>query len=265
MVQRRRKKKPQNYQNHGDGKPKEGRTPFQRLCRDLSALLKITHHHKILETSKNEGLPRAFRQKVEELGNFLKPARPNPNLARELDSLAVSWGSQVRDCLLAHYQSEINKIKTSIQDQNEADLDFETATQVALNWAKKRMKKKLTKETTEAFLQVASEVKPTPGNRATASPTRPPQNREHTKAPVATKQAPPESTRVTASPPGHHKTGNLQKPLWPTNRPLNPPRPLPPHPGHPQTGNLQKLLWPTNRPLSKRQDTQVIRQRGTNR
>ena len=160
MPKKKKKSNIQNSQKKNRGeKPNVGRTPFQRLCRDLSALLKITHHHNILVNSKRDGLPTAFKQKVEELGKFLKPAHPNPDLAQELGSLAISWGFQVRDRLLTHYQSEIQKIRASIQDQNEADVDFETATQVALNWAKNRMRKKLTNETRQAFLQLASEIK----------------------------------------------------------------------------------------------------------
>lgn len=160
MAKKKRKGNKQNFQN-GGGKPNVGRTPFQKLCRDLSALLKIVHHHIILVNSKSEGLPRAFKQKVEELGKFLKPAHPNPDLAQDLNTLATSWGSQVRDRLLAHYTDEIQKLEASIQNQTEVDLpNFETATQVALNWAKARMKKKLTQETKTAFLQRVTRLKP---------------------------------------------------------------------------------------------------------
>ena len=168
-----RKKKIQNSQN-GGGKPNVGRTPFQNLCRSLFALIKILHHHTILANSKKEGLPKAFKQKVDELGKFLKPARPNPNLARELDTLAKGWGSQVRDRLPDHYQDEILKIEASIQDPKEIDSDaFETATQVALNWSKSRMKKKLTSETKLTFLKRIAKFRPQANQTDQGTPRQP--------------------------------------------------------------------------------------------
>ena len=114
--------------------PPQDRSAFQRLVRDLTGLLKMVHHRLAFSTQGGAtSLPKAFKQKVKELDNFLKPARPTPDLTRNLSRLAEGWGFQVRDTLLLHYDTEFSELQSSIRGYNTLSSDeYEKAVQVSL-------------------------------------------------------------------------------------------------------------------------------------
>ena len=135
-------------------RPTQGlKSVFQVLCRQLFALLKIIHHLEVMQNSKQEGLPRAFRNKIADLIGFLRPARPNPILTEELSNIARIWGVSVRDRLITHYEAETKKVETAILTTMADNADhLENAKQVALNWAKSRLGKRLSASARDRFL-----------------------------------------------------------------------------------------------------------------
>ena len=228
------------------------KSPFQTLCRQLFALLKIVHHHEVMLNSKTQGLPRAFQQKVAELAKFLKPAHPNSALATELQDLAKIWGFSVRDRLLEHYGAEIKKIESAIQATT-ADISeqFETATQVALNWGKNRMGKKLATTTKSTFLALAKEVKGNPAGRRRHN-SGPPTLSENPQTPreVNSRTVGSKAKRDIMSPETlENPQATKRAPAMTTPPPIAPPRPTVPQVAPPettgQTPNTHQVAPPT--------------------
>lgn len=199
--------------NHHGGAATQTRTPFQTLCRDLNTLIRLYHHQESLEA---ELLPKAFRQKVTELGNFLKPAKPSQDLSEDLSYLASEWGSRTRDRLLAHYQEEAASTLRAISTSPVPTNNWDTATEVALNWAKARMRKKLSQATRTRFLAKVASLKDrqrAPPQATRGTPSNSPDERGTTTVPAPNLQtAPPTGARPgTQAKPQRHKVNSRER------------------------------------------------------
>ena len=154
---------------------------FQILTRFYYQLIQFIHHYGVAQKQvENERFwSKAFAKKIEDLNKFVKPAKPNETVKSTINTINTRWALEMNKTLKQHYNHQIDETLKQIRQTQLPENKRTEAKNVAINWAKKRFKKKLTVETLNSF------------NRATQSPTSNMANRIQNRAQNSDATKPP--------------------------------------------------------------------------
>lgn len=211
-------------------------SPDRVLSKHFNALLRMVHH--LEANSHDRPLPKAYQKKIRDLSQFIRPARPNPELQEDLGKLAMNWGSEVTERLRTHYKGELETLRTSIagriREGNLTHTQIDTAAHVALIWGKSRIGKKLLPGTIREYERQVLNIQ-TPSTPGTPEPNgQTPQGTRVSTTPQGSTgtRSTPESIGEpeTATPKIGNPTGPPRDQGNPTRNPIHSVPPyIPPH------------------------------------
>ena len=85
------------------------------LTKLLFQLLQMIHHISIMRT-QGEGSPvNAFLHKIAELDRFIRPARPNSDVIKRIQTINRSWAKRVGVIVHNYYLTNLNSIISTLK------------------------------------------------------------------------------------------------------------------------------------------------------
>ena len=121
------------------------------LTKLLFQLLQIIHHISIMR-KQAEGSPvNAFLHKVAESTHVIRPARPNSDVIKRIQTLNRSWAKQVGVIVHNHYLTNQNSTISTLRTIRASKDEMSRARYTALSWARDNFGRKLQNSTVSEF------------------------------------------------------------------------------------------------------------------
>ena len=164
MAKKRNKDK--NRQKNGEGSQQQPRSEitkdpkFSVTVKQLYRSIQLIHHLQIMKAQKEGEVVKSFRQKSNELANFIKPAVPDSEITKVLAEVAHTWVSGTTEALINHYTKAKSAIGLKLKMHSFCDEELQKAKSLALSWAKKNFGKKLRNSSIEEYEKLCSDLKP---------------------------------------------------------------------------------------------------------
>ena len=109
-------------------------------------------HHISITRTQAEGSPvNAFLHKIAELDRFTRPARPNSDVIKRIQTLNGSWAKQVGVIVHNHYLINLNSIISTLKTTRASKDEMFRARYTALSWARDNFGRKLQNYTVSEF------------------------------------------------------------------------------------------------------------------
>ena len=124
---------------------------FGVLVKCLFQIIQCVHHGAIFNKQAEGVLTKAFRSKLAELNNFIRPAQSNSNLVKQVNQVNKQWTHSISETLSKHYEEQLETLKNQLEALKFSANTLEQAKTVALRWARKNFRSKLQNETILAF------------------------------------------------------------------------------------------------------------------
>ncbi|MEG7523872.1 MAG: NADAR domain-containing protein, partial [Chromatiales bacterium] len=134
--------------DNGDGKMGEG-VSFTKM---FYQMLQLLHHIGVTKQQAEGKLSKSFERKTAYLNKFVRPARPNENIRREIHNTNLAWATNMGRVMLKHYQTSLTKLTENISAANLSNETIQSAKQTALQWAKRNFGNKLQSKTVTEFV-----------------------------------------------------------------------------------------------------------------
>ena len=132
----------------------DGHSPVKIMFR----LLQCLHHLSMLSEGGAGIASKAFRQKSEDLTNFIRPAIPTSGIKNEIKRINESWANNITLALAQHYSDQIDFLKGSLKAWNLSPFDCSLAKSKSLDWAKRHFGKRLKSEVLTKFEKLVKET-----------------------------------------------------------------------------------------------------------
>ena len=116
-----------------------------------------TPSNRFFQISKKQAegvVTKAFRSKLSELNNFIRPAQSNSNLIKQINQVNKQWTHSISETLSKHYEERLETLKKQLEALQFSTYNLEQAKSVALRWARKNFRSKLQNETILAFQSI---------------------------------------------------------------------------------------------------------------
>ena len=121
------------------------------LTKLLFQLLQMIHHISVMR-KQAEGSPvNAFLHKIAELDRFIRPARPNSDVIKRIQTLNRSWAKQVGVIVHNHYLTNLNSIISPLKSTRASKDEMSRARYTALSWARHNFARQEGEGTDTAF------------------------------------------------------------------------------------------------------------------
>ena len=122
---------------------------FQILTRFYYQLIQFIHHYAIAQkqVQQQQFWTKAFSKKIQDLNKFVKPAKPNQAIKTNIQNINEKWAQDTNQALKQHYETQIEENLKQIRQSALPQNKRQEAKETALNWARKRFKRKLTLDT----------------------------------------------------------------------------------------------------------------------
>ena len=120
------------------------------LTKLLFQLLHMIHHISIMRTQE-ESPVNAFLHKIAELDRFTRPARPNSDVIKRVQTLNRSWAKQVGVIVHNHYLTNLNSIISTLTTTRASKDEMSRARYTALSWTRDNFGRKLQNSTVSEF------------------------------------------------------------------------------------------------------------------
>ena len=128
---------------------------FQILTRFYYQLIQFIHHYSIAQkqVEQQQFWTKAFSKKIQDLNKFVKPAKPNQAIQSSIKGINEKWAQDTNQALKQHYKAQIDDNLKQIKQTKLPQNKRQEAKNTAINWARKRFKKKLTSDTIQLVEQ----------------------------------------------------------------------------------------------------------------
>ncbi|XP_029629921.1 leucine-rich repeat extensin-like protein 5 isoform X2 [Salmo trutta] len=205
---------PHAYRQPGPYEPPDEET--RQTAKLYFKLIQATHHMEVVEKAlKNQAFPTGMMRQVHRVTNFIKPSSPTDSTTIKLSQNTHQWMQNNMYILQTHYQSVTHTIKQQINTPNTLALT------IAIGWAHKRYKHKLTPTTITRVETILELPQASSSPQLTTIRTNTTRDQPHTLPAI-------EHTPLQISPP----TIPIPTPVPPLSSteefpPLSKPRPLP--------------------------------------
>jgi len=114
-------------------------------------ILQLLHHIGIVKEQALGNLPKSFSKKTDHLNTFVRPARPDDNVKRQIRATNLAWASDMGNVLLNHYQTTLNIITETLSKSSLSKDNFLAAKETAIRWGKRNFGNKLQYSTVIKF------------------------------------------------------------------------------------------------------------------
>ena len=121
------------------------------LTKLLFQLLQMIHHIPIMRTQAEGSPVNAFLHNIAELERFIRPARPNSDVIKRIQTLNRSWAKQVGVIVHNHYLTNLNSIISTLKTTRASNDEMSRARYTALSWARDNFGRKLQNSTVSEF------------------------------------------------------------------------------------------------------------------
>jgi ribA/ribD-fused uncharacterized protein len=152
---------------HSSGKTSLAKLFFQ--------ILQCLHHQAICNAQSEGNVTKAFRSKLKDLNQFLKPAQETTHLRENILATNWQWMTLMTSILLDHYSSRISELLGQIKSSKLNLESFEQNTSIAIEWAKRNFGKKIKPATIQDFRKLISSIRPGQTNSLPPVESRPQQ------------------------------------------------------------------------------------------
>lgn len=131
----------------GDGKIGGG-SSFAKM---FYQVLQLLHHIGVAKEQAGGNPSKAFERKTSHLDKFVRPARPDNSVRRDIRQANLAWATGMGKIMLNHYQTTLNRITDTLAGTYISKENVLSAKQTALQWGKRNFGNKLNTSTVTKF------------------------------------------------------------------------------------------------------------------
>ena len=121
-------------------------------------VLQLLHHIGVVKEQSVGNLPKSFAKKTDHLNAFVRPARPDNSIKRQIQATNLAWATDIGRVLLSHYQTTLKNITQTLANSSISKENFLAARQTALQWGKRNFGNKLHSSTLITFGNIISNL-----------------------------------------------------------------------------------------------------------
>ncbi|ESO94714.1 hypothetical protein LOTGIDRAFT_160947 [Lottia gigantea] len=124
-------------------------------------LLQCLHHINVVSKQLDGSLSLDLSKKVSHLNEFIQPALKNPIISLAIEKINQTWATSILSALKNHYNSMVKTKLDLIKSHSFTDIQIESFSSEALNWARKVYKSRLQQTVVEQFKSLLADIKNT--------------------------------------------------------------------------------------------------------